>query len=62
MSASEELRSLMGRRLFKFIALALIPVCVAKGTVDHKFIIRDPCEWSVRGFPLYAVSKRNSCV
>ncbi len=35
MSASEELRALLGHGAVHFIALVVMLICVAKGAVDH---------------------------
>lgn len=45
MSASQELRSLLDRRLVQWIALAVLLIFVAQAAVDRKFCIRDNDIW-----------------
>ncbi len=45
MTASQELRAFLDRRLIQFIALAVMLVFVAQGAVDHKFSVRDNDIW-----------------
>ncbi|MFZ1919934.1 MAG: hypothetical protein WAU58_20365, partial [Terriglobales bacterium] len=45
MSASNELRGFLDRRLIQLIALAVLLIVVAQGAVDHKFSVRDSDIW-----------------
>lgn len=45
MTASQELRAFLDRRLIRWIALAVLLVVVAQGAVEHKFSVRDNDIW-----------------